>query len=174
MKNLDIQFQKSRKTRIIFAILVGIISKLLTIPLFLLVYFLDRNLSFFSLVKLDTFASIFSTTNIKFSLFFSVLLLAPVIENLILPLIFGLTKFLKLHSAFAITIIIYLAFIYHSAGSESYTGAMFFACYSIFYSYSIKYCSKKEAYLLSVLSHFVTNLIAISIILFFAFLRSHA
>jgi len=170
MKLLKRLLYGSFKDRVVLAIIVGFFSKFITVPAFFLYYFITK-LGIAHSTTIDTPTSVgasFVTLNFPFDKLVSILVLAPIIENLIIPLFFWIFGKLKYSSLISIVAITTIAFFYHEPGSSRITGAMFFLTYSVFYMYCIRVCGKAQSYILSVISHFITNLIAVGFMLAFS------
>ena len=155
-------------TRCILATIVGFFSKIITIPVFFVHYFFIRE-SLNNTRPINDAVAL-SASNIShgkdaFDQAVSILILAPTIENLVIPFVFwALSKF-KNGILFSIILITFISYHYHAQGSQQITGAVFFFCYAVFYARIIKVCGKLESYILTVIAHFVTNLIAFSFML---------
>lgn len=148
-------------SRGLLAILVGIIAKIVTVPVFFLYYFITLKPTSLTAHDLSIiYANGFSSSNGFVENAISILILAPILENLIFPLVFWLFSTLKIKTLFSIIVITFISYHYHQSGTQQITGAIFFFCYSIFYAETIQVCGKIESYILTVIAHFITNLIA--------------
>ena len=149
-------------SRMFLAVLVGFFAKLITLPIFTVYYY---GLKFFGQTYSELFTAVANNLEahaIQVSQAISILVLAPIIENLVIPLIFWLCSHVYKKPILPIFLITLLAYYYHQAGSSQITGAVFFFCYAAFYSQCVQVVGRKESYLLTVIAHFVTNLIAFS------------
>lgn len=161
---LSMLLRTSFFTRFVLAISVGIGAKIFSMLIFPIYYF---GTPLFLNMKDSVHAAGHSTVAEHAALipFVSVLILAPVIENLVIPLIFWICKKVPKRNAVAITLMTLLAFWLHPPGSMSWTGASFFFCYAFFYAKLLPVCPWPEAYAHTAVAHFVTNLIAVIFIL---------
>jgi len=162
MKTYKYLLKQSVFSRILLAILVGLFAKLITLPIFIVYYY---GLKFFGKTYGELATAVASNSEahrISVSQAISILVLAPIIENLVIPLIFWLCSHVYKKPILPIFFITLLAYFYHQAGSPQITGAVFFFCYAAFYSQCVQVVGRKESYLLTVIAHFVTNLIAFS------------
>lgn len=154
-------------TRGMLAVLVGIISKAATIPAFFLYYYgVNKTTSLSNHDLAIIHANGLSTSDGFVGNAISILILAPVFENLIIPMVFWIFSRIKLRTFFSVFVITQISYHYHASGTQQITGAIFFFCYALFYASTIKVCGKFESYILTTIAHFITNLIAFSFMMY--------
>jgi len=154
MKAYKYLLETSVTSRVYLSILVGIFAKLLSVPIALVPYRIYWG-------SISTPANLLGQITISINQVVEILILAPLIENLIIPFVFWLSAFISQKSYLPILIITILAFYYHPAGNMRVTGATAFFCFATFYSQCIKVASWKQSYWMTVIAHFVCNLLAI-------------
>lgn len=159
---------RSFATRLVLAIWIGLGAKLFSMLVFPIYYFGTPFLQGF----LDGFRDGLSAAghgsvaeHAALIPFVSMLVLAPIIENLIIPFIFWVFKKVPKRNIVAVAVITALGFWLHQSGSMRWTGAAFFFCYAVFYAKLLPVCRWPEAYFHTVIAHFVTNLIAVTFML---------
>jgi len=104
------------------------------------------------------------------SKYFSALIAAPIIENLILPLIVWLTSKSRTPMMFGFFGLASLMYYGHGQGMGGLAGAILFIALLVQYYLAIRFYSKKAAYFFTVITHFSFNLSTFSLTMFLNFL----
>ncbi len=90
-----------------------------------------------------------------------VLLLAPIIENLVIPLIFSIFYVFKKSFWLPALTISILAYFAHTGGVYGITPGFEFFVFCVYYNYLIKHYSSLHAYFFTVITHSSSNLLAL-------------